>query len=291
VSFSVEAPPAIVVACCALAAACALTSCGASARPSRAGSPDGAAGSHSKLAALERKMEELEPSGVRVSFHKAIDVSRVFTRGSRSRTLSTSRGVVEADFEHRVSRLRGVERGERFAAREVHGAFYLSEPWLAQMDGGRPWARVGHIEPRTRLNLGVKLLSAVRPKFALLREVLAAAHSVREDGSATVDGRQAIHYTATFTGPRHAMAVPPHHFSEKSTLQLFVTPAGLPIETVGSVDNGLTATSTTSRLEIVASPVVVRAPRAQLTIGRHEFARIERRRSKGRKPEIFVIKG
>lgn len=233
------------------------------------------------LVALEQKMEALDVSSVKVSFHE----SRTFLAAlsPSGRTLSGSSGVIEAGFERHVGRARFVRAGHRFRARLVRGVVYLGARWLAREDGGRPWVeRALPKHPLASLNLGPKLLDD-DPTFALLRETLASATSVTEDGVATVEGKQALQFTATFKdlGQVHDPGVP-RGIAETGTLQLFITPKGMPVETVGVARSPLEAARTVSDLQAVDLPIFVKAPPKRLTIEERALKRIERRRARRR---------
>lgn len=276
---------AFLAACVAAAAAVILSNSPASASTSLVGSPELIGTPHASLppglVALEQKMEGLDLSSVRVSFHQAIGVAPLFARGGSRHLHAGSHGVVEAGFKDHVARLRYVDDGHHLMVRLVHGVLYVGDARLARIDGGRPWVAIRkHSRIAEHLNLGPKLLDG-GPTFAFLREVLARAVSVTEDGAATVEGKETVHFTATFKAPGAPIGgPPPRRIPATSTLQLFVTPAGLPIETIGTINDGLTLTTTVSKLRGVDFPLVVKAPPAKLTIGERALKRIERRRER-----------
>lgn len=233
------------------------------------------------LLALEQKMEALDMSSVKVSFHESRTFREALSPGGR--TLPGSSGVIEAGFKRHVGRARLVRAGHRFRIRLVRGATYLCARWLAREDGGRPWVELAQPKhPLASLNLGPKLLDG-DPSFALLRKTLASATSVTEAGMATVEGKQALQLTATFkaVGQMHDSGVP-RDIAETRTLQLFITPNGMPVETVGVVRNPLEVVRTVSDLQAVDLPVFVKAPPKSLTIGERALKRIERRRARRR---------
>ncbi len=277
---------AALAASLALAALCALVALPASAAtatPSPVGPPESAgsppASLPPELLALEQKMQELHLSSAKVSFHRTLRITPLLAHGAHVRTLAGASGVAEVDYARHVARLRERAGRAHVEARLIGNTLYARIPALTRRDGGRPWVRAvvpKHLpEP---LNLGPKLLDA-SPSFALLRNDLAGAVSVSQDGAATVQGKQTIQFTATFKGPgRTAIGGPqPRRIPETGTLQLFVEPGGLPIETIGTVTDGLTIMSTTSTLDGVNMPVLVKAPPARLTIGQRALRRLERR--------------
>lgn len=245
--------------------------------PESAGSPP--ASLPPELLALEQKMQELHLSGAKVSFHQTLRITPLLAHGAHVQTLSGASGVVEVDYARHVARLRERAGRAHLEARLIGNTLYARVPALTRRDGGRPWVRA--VVPKhlpERLNLGPKLLDA-GPSFALLRSDLAGAVSVSQDGTATVQGKQTIQFTATFKGPGHtAIGGPqPRQIPETGTLQLFVEPSGLPVQTIGTVTDGMAVMSTTSTLEGVNMPVRVKAPPARLTIGQRALRRLQRR--------------
>jgi hypothetical protein len=192
--------------------------------------------------------------------------------------------------------------------RRIGASIYRYDPSVARRDGGRPWIRSTRSRSAEELAAKLAPLSDVfspllggleGPKviptelFAPLQDDLDQAQSIREAGSATVDGQPTLAFTLTFSPAklfkqvpseeRRRLAKPRKRRSTRSaalTVELWLTPNGLPLQTLTTYDahgEGFTAQEDILGLEV---PVLVHAPPGDQTIDQARLIEIERRRAK-----------
>jgi hypothetical protein len=194
--------------------------------------------------------------------------------------------------------------GRTVTLRLVRGHTYLYEPGFAARDGGRPWVDLG------RRGLGPGLGAAGSPpvsgsepeSFVKLAAALRAARALRELGTGTVDGQAVTGYRAVvpsgllqqqtqgpravrppailggaFGGGALAAAEPP---DENLLLEVFVTPAGVPVRAHVSLTAEGFSFSALSDVYAINFPLAVSPPPRRLTIGFAGLQRIARQRAR-----------
>jgi hypothetical protein len=183
--------------------------------------------------------------------------------------------------------------------RTVGKAAYVYIAKLARYDHGRPWIELGpgglvelftvNGKPLTRsqpVKTQTQEPSLAEPPFTVLEKELAEAREVRELGPGTLDGQPVTRFLAVLEPaqlknealasaarrPRvHNPPLPP-----TATLEVSLSPAGLPVQTVITVSAGGIITSATLEIPAVNFPLVIEAPPAAQTLSIGAYRKLEK---------------
>ena len=195
--------------------------------------------------------------------------------------------------------------GQTLRLRVVHGHTYLNVPAVGTRDGGRPWIDLG------RAGLAALFGSAApspasgaeRESFAKLAAALRAARAVLSLGPGTVDGEAVTGYRAVVPsstlhgessraaqargalgGAFGGRALPAGEAPDENVLlEVFVTPAGVPVRAHMSLTAEGLSVSALSDVYAINFPLVVAPPRRRQTIALAALRRLERGRGTARR--------
>jgi hypothetical protein len=289
---------ALIVVCVALVASqCAILG-------SAAGVPAAAAAATlpPSLVALEQKTAELQVTTLRFSLqtsitapkdeHQLASLLKLFGLDSKISgevTIEPSASNVTFDLFTLPLTLRTVGK-----------ATYVYIAKLARYDHGRPWIELGPgglgelftvngkpptpsqpVKPQTQEP------SLAEPPFTTLQKELAEAREVRELGPGTLDGQPVTRFLAVLERaqlksealasaarrPRVHNPPPP----PTATLEVSLSPTGLPMRTVIAESAGGLTTSATLEIPAVNFPLVIEAPPAAQTLSIVAYRKLERR--------------
>jgi hypothetical protein len=187
--------------------------------------------------------------------------------------------------------------GITISARLVAGTLYVREPFIARLDGGRPWVQEGHKSLAQALGSeppGASGSSAdPAAGFKRLTEVVSRARSIVALGPATVDGQAVSRFKLTI--PLAALSKPGHSRAARARgrrqrkllapmlrLELFLAEDGLPVRTslVIRARHGKGEVIEQSDITAIDMPVEVQAPPAAETIARAQLERLMRKRTR-----------
>ena len=244
------------------------------------------------LIALERGMLALQVNSE--SFSASISISapgapggpfgsfaRVLARAASSFALLAVKG--EQSYAPQLARFKGTLLGLTVEGRLIGNTLYTQEPFIASLDGGRPWVE----EPNKSLNqaVGVELQSlggsagsnATR-EFGPMIETLNGSRDVREIGPYTVDGQATTGFRARvdLAAGRHLSAADRRLLRKLGAahthLEVFLAEDGLPVRTLLRFSMrlpngaGVAELSIQSDIAVIDTPVVVEPPPASQTI-------------------------
>jgi hypothetical protein len=252
------------------------------------------------LVRLERSMLALQLNGE--SFSASVSVSapgaaggpfgsfsRVLAHAASTFALLTASG--EESYTPQLGRFKVSFLGLKIEGRLIGTTLYAYEPFLAGVDGGRPWVE----EPNKPLDqavgvevqsLGGSTGSNTTRAFGPMIETLNGARRLREIGPYTVDGQATTGFRATVdlaTG-RHLSATDRRLLRKLGAghthLEMFLAEDGLPVRTLlrfgVRLPNGAgqAELSIQSDLAALSTPVVVEAPPAAQTITLAQLKRL-----------------
>jgi hypothetical protein len=258
----------------------------------RAPAPPARAPLPPELVRLERAMLALQVNSE--SFSASVTVSapgapggpfgsfaRVLARAASSFALFAVEG--EESYTPQLARFKGTFLGITAEGRLIGNTLYSEEPFIASIDGGRPWVQ----EPNKDLNqaVGVELQSlggsagsnATRA-FGSVIETLNRSRRVREVGPYTVDGQATTGFRGNvdLAAGSHLSATDRRLLRKLGAghahVEVFLAEDGLPVRMLlrfgVRLPNGAgeAELSTQSDLAALQNPVVVEAPPASQTI-------------------------
>ncbi len=260
------------------------------------------------LQALEQKMLALKPTSER--FSATVDVAEkptvkgpvggfkhIFGHASAIATpLLTLAGEVSFGTPQEAS-IDGTFLGIPISLRLIGTTLYAREPFIAKLDGGRPW-----VEERNK-SLAEALGSqpagpggsggAPGAGFKSLTALIGRARSIVELGPATIDGQAATGFRLSI--PLAALLKRGHSrqdrlrariqhklFAPLVRVELFLTETGLPVRTslILYVRHGKGELIEQSDITAIDVPVLVQAPPAAETITAAELERAVRRHAR-----------
>ena len=182
--------------------------------------------------------------------------------------------------------------GQTTEVRQVDGVTYTYQPQAAKTDGGRSWVRSEKPTSSSAIGEGPTGLGEVtgggtEGDFAKTLELLNSAQAVQESGPAIVDDQPVTEFVAQIDPTKLAgwskllsspslakelqSAGPP-----SSRLELFISPAGIPLRTRFNLQAGGTVTGFTTDVLALEVPVDVQAPPAHEVIGEARLKTIEK---------------
>jgi hypothetical protein len=295
---------ALKVVCVALVAGqCAILGSAAGVPPAAA-----AATLPPSLIALEQKTAELQITTLRFSLQTSITVPKaehqlasllklfgLDSKISGEVTISPAASSVTFDLFTLPLTLRTVGK-----------VTYVYIAKLARYDHGRPWVELGPgglgelftvngkpLAPSQPVKPQAQEPSLAEPPFTALEKQLAEAREVRELGPATLDGQPVTRFLAVLEPAQlksealasaarrsrvHNPPLPP-----TATLEVSLSPAGLPVQTVITASAGGLTTSATLEIPAVNFPLVIEAPPAAQTLSIAAYRKLERRaKARGR---------
>ena len=182
--------------------------------------------------------------------------------------------------------------GIKLGARLIGTTLYTEEPFIASLDGGRPWVERDnqHLEQASGVELGTlggRPGSGATQAFGALVEELGRARSIRELGTQTVDGQATTGFDATVdlnavqgTTPAQRRAVA-RLLKPLAHLEVFIADDGLPVRVLLRL--AIREKHPTHHAEVITQedvlavnvPVVVTPPPAQETITEAQLQRLE----------------
>ncbi len=268
------------------------------------------------LQALEQKMLALQFNSERFSASLSVaetphvggpigGFEHIFGRASgaakamRTTALLTVAG--EASFVPQAANLEATFLGLTFHGRLIGTTMYVEEPFIAKLDGGRPWVE----EPDQSLEQAADVGSPGEAQggptsgFKSVIDAIARARSVQEVGLATVDGQATRQFRLTIARSSLVGGKKPSRsearflrklFDPLARVELFIAEDGLPVRMrfVLGLRHDAGEMITQTDLLAVNVPVVVQAPPAAETIGAVELKRLLARRTKKRR--IVVVR-
>lgn len=259
------------------------------------------------LQALEQKMLALRLTSERFSASLSVSETSVvrgpaggfghiFGRTS-SLTVALLSASGEVSFVPQAANIQVSFLGVKINARLIGSTLYIEEPFLARLDGGRPWVE----ERKQTLGGALGMLGPSTPGgdatggAGRLVETFNGAHSIREIGPATVDGQPTTAFKASIELARLGTLTSGQKrdlgkvVKPLASIELFIAEDGLPVRTrvVLGVRRHRGELITQSDVLAVNVPVVVQAPPADKTISQTRLTRLLTRRpirqvSKGR---------
>ncbi len=182
--------------------------------------------------------------------------------------------------------------GQTTEARQIGGITYTYKPQAAKTDGGRSWVRSE--KPTSSSAIGESPTGfgeisggGTEGNFAKTLELLSSAGSVQESGPAIVDDQPVTEFVAQIDPTKLAglgkLLSGPSLTKElqstgpaSSRLELFISPAGIPLRTRFTLQAGKTVVGFTSDVLALEVPVEVQAPPAREVIGEAELKTIEK---------------
>ena len=257
------------------------------------------------LQALEEKMLALQLTSERVSESVSIEGPTSgpsgplggFSKSAVARAAAAAALISvsgEVAFAPPAANLRISVFGLTLHARLIGTTLYVEEPFLAHMDGGRPWVEEPnqHLEQATggeRAALGGDPSGGSTQAFGQLIEELNKARSITEVGPRTVDGQPVTAFTASIAvndvGRRSAKQR--HAFAKLARplgrLEVFIAEDGLPVRAVFSIrlrGHQKVGLITQSDILAINIPVVVEPPPAAKTITQAQYRRLLKRESR-----------
>jgi hypothetical protein len=186
--------------------------------------------------------------------------------------------------------------GQTTEIRELGGHTYTYDPSVARIDGGRSWVRAKATAPASSLAVGpaglAEGIGASHGYFSGVLELLAAASAIQETGPAIVDDRPVTEFTAAIdprklagwsrllgSGAGALLGEPGSRGPAPSArLELFLSPAGLPVRIRFALETSQGTASLTSDTLALEVPVTVTAPPANEVIDQARLRAIEKRR-------------
>jgi hypothetical protein len=264
-----------------------------------------------ELVALERSMLALQVNSESVSASVSFSApgapggpfgrfSRVLARVASSFALLSIKG--EESYIPQLARFKGSALGLAYEARLIGNTLYTEEPFIASVDGGRPWVE----EPNKGLSqavgvelqsLGASAGSNATRAFGSMIETLNSSRHVRDIGPYTVDGQATTGFRASvdLAAGRHLSATDRHLLRKLGAghthLEAFLAADGLPVRTLLRFDvrlpngAGVAELSIQSDIAALQVPVVVEAPPAAKTITGAALKRLLEAPPKHRSPK------
>jgi hypothetical protein len=249
------------------------------------------------LQALEPKMLALQLTSERFSATLSVaakptvkglgGVGPLFGHASSvAEALLTATGVVS--FIPQAAQIEVSLLGVKVEARLIGTTLYLDEPFIARLDGGRPW-----VEQRNQtLRQTTDGLAPSAPAGAVadgnagLVSIINGARSIHEIGPATVDGQATTAFKVSVEVARLAtLTAHQRHTLGKvlkplATVEVLIAENGLPVRTrvVLALRHDLGELVTQSDVLAVNVPVVVQPPPANKTISQAKVTRLLKRR-------------
>jgi hypothetical protein len=293
---------------CALAAASVLSGAtpDAAAPPKRASSPAPAGvppppALPPGLVALEQKMLALQLTSERFSASISI-VEQPSVKGpagqfgnpfGRKSSVTTEllSATGEASFTPPQANIQVSFLGLKFNERVIGTTLYLEEPFIARVDGGRPWVEERNQNLEQSVNLGASTPGggaggAGSKVFAKTIETLNAARSIHEVGQVTVDDQPTTAFKASVEVDRIGKPTRAQTRVRRKLLrpligvEIFIAESGVPVRTIVRLEyrghhGGLIVQSDILAVNV---PVVVQAPPADKTISQARLDRLLARR-------------
>jgi hypothetical protein len=185
--------------------------------------------------------------------------------------------------------------GQTTEIREVGGETYRYDPSVARIDGGRSWVRSKATAPASSLAVGPAGLGegigASHGYFSGVLGLLADASAIQEAGPAIVDDQPVTEFTAAIdprklggwrrllgSGVGTLLKEPEGGGAAPSSrLELFLSPAGLPVRIRFALETTQGTASLTSDTLALEVPVSVIAPPANEVIDDARLKAIQRR--------------
>ena len=261
------------------------------------------------LQALEQKMLALQVNSERFSASLSIaepphvrgpigGFEHIFGRASAAiatkalQTFALLTMVGEASIVPQAASIEAAFLGLPVKLRLIGTTLYTEEPFIAKLDGGRPWVVEQGKTLEQAADVGGPAGSAGPGSgFKSLVETISRARSVQEVGPATVDGQATRRFSVTIAYGRIAGHKTPTREQTRllrklldplARVELFVAEDGLPVRTrlVFGLRHGGGELITQADVLALNVPVVVEAPPAAETIGAAELERLLARRSK-----------
>jgi hypothetical protein len=201
------------------------------------------------LQALEAKMLALHPNSVQFSLTLSASASGAAAegpfgsfKGIFGQASAAAAPLLEAYGEvmkaPEQASLRASVVGLVVQERLVGGTEYTKEPFLAKLDGGRPWVEKRHQTLKSTFSEGSVPAAGEDPtSFAGTPKLIARARVIREQAPALVDGQTTSAFTLSIDLIRgrklsaRARRALLKHFDRLATLELFIAPNGVPVRT------------------------------------------------------------
>jgi hypothetical protein len=250
------------------------------------------------LLALEQKMLALEVTSERFSGSINVDAAGERPKGPLggfARVVARAAGVPFPllSFSGEVSLVAPLAtfQASLFGLLKVEGrlvgtTLYTNEPFIARLDGGRPWVeeanqKLEHALGLAPTNLGAKTGSGARA-FSQIAQVIAHARAIRELGTETVDGVPTTVFSLTVdVAQLEGQSGPQRRASKKlgqplADYDLYLTAAGLPVRVKVTLDFHKEHARLITQSDVLAInfPFSVQAPSASQTISMRALERV-----------------
>jgi hypothetical protein len=253
------------------------------------------------LQALEQKMLQLQITSERFSLTETVAGSGAPSGplggfggaiGHAASTFDLLTATGEASFTPQQASVQISFLGLKLNARLIGTTLYLEEPFIARLDGGRPWVEEPnqHAEQANGTELTPLGGASAAQAFGKLIELLNRARSIQGLGQMTIDGQSTAAFAATLevgktlstlSGARKRSLV--KLLQPLARLEVFIAEGGLPVRTRLTLafrphrgERGELITQ--SDILAVNIPVVVQAPPAAETISQAQLKRLLKHR-------------